>query len=489
MALKFATAFNSVLEFPISSSSTYIEVRQSDAIQMAGILSSPGDFAFLEIINSIETFQPISEIIKVTGVVVYSSTGRLYCERAQEGTSAQNLPAGCFVRHVLAPSTVTAQQPITINTSGGITVNGQESDEIVPGGTANIEIGQPTFTGEGAIKIDGTWPNLTIRAPEVTLFSGPGITSTQIENDDEVSITVSESNRWLANYSFCGAPNAQSDGESAPTFVPAISGGSVEGIAIGRSGVVLGVRTRSLTNGTFQRATVTVEEGRIVSVGPGASESVSVMGVSGRTVVTTPLSGAFQVDLSPSGVSPGAYGPFQIDQFGRVTAAAGGTFISSVQGAGAITTSTVGSTVTVQASTATENSAGVVTLASQAQVLGGNGSGVVQASLLRDGVSALGGVAQAPITAGALGGPSNTNVVASANIPVEAQYALVIGQAGNTTGAFSISIHVGGVLYASRPSVDQRSQTVIAYVNVSGLAELRSSDPAATGNITIIPFR
>jgi hypothetical protein len=114
---------------------------------------------------------------------------------------------------------------------------------------------------------------------------------------------------------------------------------------------------------------------------------------------------------------------------------------------------------------------------------------VVQASTLRDGIAAWGGVAQAPIVAGSLGGPSNTNVVASANIPVEAQFALVIGQAGNATGAFSISIHVGGVLYASRPSVDQRSQTVIAYVNVSGLAELKSSDAAAVGSITIIPFK
>ncbi len=487
MALKFATGFISVLEYPIATASTYVEVSQSDAINIAGILSDTEDFLFLEVVNSFETFQPISEIIKVTSVVIYGANGRLFCDRGEEGTVAQSFPAGCFVRHVLAPSAITTVQPITINASG-LTVNGGSSASVTPGGTATFAVAAPTITAAGGATVSGTWPNLTISTPAVTVSASANIEVQQVESEEALEFILNETPKWNARYSFCGAVvNA----DAIASFTPAsfVAEGYVEGLVLNQVGNVVGVKTRALASGSYPRATVTVTNGRITAIEAGAETATSVAGVSGRTVVTTPLSGTFQVDLSPSGVNPGSYGPFTVDQFGRVTAAAGGTFVTSVQGAGAITTSTVGSVVTVQASSATELADGVVSLASQAQVLGGVGSGVVQASSLRDGVSAIGGVAQAPIVAGALGGPSNTNVVASANIPVEAQYALVIGQAGNATGAFSLSIHVGGVLYASRPSIDQRGQTVIAYVNATGLAELRSSDATAVGSITIIPFR
>jgi hypothetical protein len=388
---------------------------------------------------------------------------------------------------VLAPSAITTVQPITINATG-LTVNGGSSASVSPGGTATFAAPTPTITAAGGATVSGTWPNLTISVPTISVSAGTNLEVQQLESEESLAFTLSESSKWNASYSFCGATvNADAIASYSPTSF--VAEGYVEGLVLTATGNVVGVKTRALTSGSYPRATVTVTNGRITAIAAGAETATNVSGVSGRTVVTTPLSGTYQVDLSPSGVSPGSYGPFTVDAYGRVTAAAGGTFVTSVQGAGAITTSTVGSVVTVQASSATELAAGVVSLASEAQVLGGVGSGVVQASKLRDGISAWGGVAQAPIVAGSLGGPSNTSVVASANIPVEAQYALVIGQAGNATGAFSISIHVGGVLYASRPSVDQRSQTVIAYVNVSGLAELKSSDAAAVGSITIIPFK
>lgn len=487
MALKFATGFNSVLEFPITNASTYVEVKQSDAVTIANYLTSSGDFLFLEVINSFETFQPISEIIKVTSVVVSGSTGRLICVRAQEGTAAQSFPAGCFVRHVLAPSAITTVQPITINASG-LTVNGGSSASVTPGGTATLAVASPTITAAGGATISGTWPNLTISTPAISVSASNNIEVQQVESDESIEFILNESPNWNSRYSFCGATvNADAIASFTPTSF--VADGYVEGLVLNQVGNVVGVKTRALTSGSYPRATVTVTNGRITALEAGPETATSVTGVSGRTVVTTPLTGTYQVDLSPSGVSPGAYGPFQVDAYGRVTAASGGTFITSVQGSGAITTSTVGSVVTVQASSATELAAGVVSLASQAQVLGGSGSGVVQASTLRDGISAWGGVAQAPVTAGSLGGPAATNVIASANIPAEAQFALVIGQTNNTTGAYSASIYVGGILQTSLPSSDQRNQTVMAYVSATGLVELRSSDAAATGLLTIIPFK
>lgn len=487
MALKFATGFNSVLEFPITNASTYVEVSQADAIIIANYITDPGDFLFLEVINSLESFQPISEIIKVTSVVVQLASGRLFCDRGEEGTTAGFFPAGCFVRHVLAPSAITTVQPITINASG-MTVNGGSSASVTPGGTATLAVAAPTITAAGGATVSGTWPNLTISTPAVTVSASQNIEVQQVEGDETLEFILNETPNWNAQYSFCGATvNA----DAIPTFTPAsfVAEGFVEGLVLNQIGSVVGVKTRSLASGSYPRATVTVTNGRITALAAGAETATSVAGVGGRTVVTTPIAGTYQVDLSPSGVNPGAYGPFQVDAYGRVTAASGGAFITSVQGAGAITTSTVGSVATVQASTATELANGVVSLASQAQVLGGSGSGVVQASTLRDGISAWGGVAQAGISAGALGGPAATNVIASANIPVEAQFALVIGQANNTTGAYSASIYVGGILQTSLPSSDQRNQTVMAYVSSTGLVELRSSDVAATGLLTIIPFK
>jgi hypothetical protein len=487
MALKFATGFNSVLLYPVTQSSTYVEVSQTDAVAISNVLSSPGDFLFLEIINSLETYQPISEIIKVNSVVIQSSSGRLYCDRGQEGTVAINFPAGCFLRHVLAPSAITSFQPITIEAQG-LTVNGGSSASISPGGTAALSVETPNISVSGGLSISGTWPNISLSSKKVNVSSGQGIAVQQSESGDDVEFIMSEVSKWNANYSFCGAVvNA----DAITPFTPSsfVSEGSVEGIVLNNTGSVIGVKVRNLPSGTYQRATVTVTNGRITAVETGADSSVSVSGVSGRTVVSTPLTGVYQVDLSPSGVNPGAYGPFVVDQYGRITAASGGTFVTSVQGSGAITASMVGGVVTVGASNATELSAGVVSLASPAQVAGGVGSGVVRAGMLRDGISAWGGVAQAPITAGSLGGPAATNVIASANIPPDCKYALVIGQISNTSGSYSASIYVGGVLHTSFPSADQRNQSVMAYVSVAGLAELRSTDPNSTGHLTIVPFK
>lgn len=486
MALKFATGFNSVLVYPITEASTYVEVSVTDASNVANYLTDPSDFLFLEVINSLGTYQPVSEIIKVTSVLIAGATGRLVCERAQEGTTALSFPAGCFVRHVLAPSAITSFQPITIEATG-LTVNGGSSAVLAPGGTATLAAPVPTITGAGGATVTGVWPNLEVSAAAVEIVAGFGLTSNKIQTGGTTEYEITETPRWMANYSFCGATvNADATAPITPaTFTP---NGTIEGLALDTAGNVIGVKTRTFPNGTYSRSTITVSDGRITSIEQGAPSDFSVLGASGRTVVTAPLADAWQVDLAPSGVNPGSYGPFQIDQFGRVTAATGGTFVTQVQGSGAIQVSTVGSTASVSVAVGSEVQYGVVQLATKADTMDSIGTGAVQAQFLRDAVEAMGGVAGPPVTAGALAGPANAHVIATATPPPDTQHALIIGQTYNPT-PHSVSIYVGGVLQVSIPSNSDNCKTVIAYVSSAALVELRSTEATTTGLLTIVPFR
>lgn len=298
--------FQTTLTALLTNVATTMKIPAAAASTLGTALGS-GNYTIFSITNGVA-----SEIIQCTGVSGTTAT----IIRGTEGSTAQTFATGSTVRFVWT------------------TIGIQETSS---GGTAGI-----TIAGTHATAVTGGPFSFAVDTPFTTLAAGTGI-----------SVTGSYPAFTITNTSPGGGSATIVTG-SGTAVVTTISGGY--NVDVPSGGLTAG--TGISITGAWPNFTIT----NSAPASGGSGTVTSVAAGTGITVTGTPTTAPI-VGITPTGITPGAYGAITVNASGQVTAIANNLLTSVVSANNALTVSTSAGVATLTPVSATTSQLGVVQLA------------------------------------------------------------------------------------------------------------------------------